>query len=200
MSERARTSGEAAATAGGGAGERDAAVAGGGASVHAAGDVALVFATGVWLALLQFAYFFLLEVRLSSRAESFFAALFCWLVGFLVGLNVRSPRAFPVLIVAAPLGYYVAYAVMAARPYDWSVLPVVAACIALGGALAGAFFPHASERFARVKPLLLHENNGYLVGLVLALLGSVFAGRALLGAAPAAGAIVVGALWWRGRR
>lgn len=196
MSERAGASEDAASTA---APAWDA-MAGGGARAHRAGDVALAFATGVWLALLQFAYFFLLEVRLSSRAESFFAALFCWLVGFLVGLNVRSRRAFPVLILAAPVGYYAAYAVMVARPYDWSVLPVVAACIALGGALAGAFFPHASERFARVKPLLLHENNGYLVGLVLALLGSVFAGRALLGAAPAAGAIVVGALWWRGRR
>jgi hypothetical protein len=163
-------------------------------------DAVFAFVTGLWLALLQFAYFFLLEVQLSSRAGAFFVVLFCWLVGFLAGLNAASRQTFPWLTGLAPLAYYLAYAVLHLRPYDWSVLPVVAASVAVGGALAGAFFPHMSGRFARVKMLLLHENNGYVTGLVLALLGSVFAGRALLSLAPAAGAVLVGAMMLGGRR
>lgn len=162
-------------------------------------DTVLAFLTGLWLALLQFAYFFLLEVRLTSRAEAFFAVLFCWLVGFLAGLNAASPRTFPRLVWLAPLGYYLAYAVLAARPYDWSVLPVVAGGVAVGGALAGAFFPYMAARFAKTKLLLLHENNGYVCGLVLALLGSVFAGRALLALAPVVGAVVIGGMLLAGR-
>jgi hypothetical protein len=152
------------------------------------------FLAGLWLALFQTAYFFLLEVRLSSRTGAFFVVLFCWLVGFLVGLNLRSPRAFPRLLLLAPAGYYAAYLALSVRPYDWSLLPVVAVAVAFGGALAGSLFPHLESRVPRLKLLLLHENNGYVCGLLLALLGSVFAGHALLVAVPAAGALALGVL------
>lgn len=158
-------------------------------------EIALAMVTGVWLALLQSAYFFLLEVRLSSRAGSFFVALFCWLVGFLVGLNVGAGRHFARWVGVAAAGYYAAYLVLEARPYEWAMLPIVALCIATGGAAAGAFFPALEPRFGRVKALFLHENNGYLLGLLAALLGCVFAGRTLLVAAPALGAAAVWVLW-----
>ncbi len=159
----------------------------------------LALAVGLWLALLQFAYFFLLEVRLSSRATSFFVALFFWLVGFLAGLNLRSPRAFPILLGLAPAAYYGAYLLLGALPYRNGLLPVVGACIATGGALAGAFFPHAAARFSNVKWLLFQENNGFVVGILTALLGSVFAGRFLLEWAPVLGALPVVALTVPGR-
>ena len=64
---------------------------------HRFRDLLLAFVIGVWLALLQFSYFFMLEVHVSSRATSYFVAVFFWLIGFLIGLNLRSPRAFSVL-------------------------------------------------------------------------------------------------------
>lgn len=154
-------------------------------------DVLLAFVMGLWLALLQSAHFFLLEVRLSSRAGSFFIALFCWLAGFLGGLNFGSPRRLPWFVALAAVGYHAAYALLDWRPYQWSVLPGVAVCIAVGGLAAGAFFPALEPRFGRVRSLLFHENNGYVLGLFLALLGCVFAGRALLVGAPAVGALTV---------
>ena len=154
-------------------------------------------AVGLWLALLQFAFFFLLEVRLSSRATTFFVALFFWLAGFLIGLNLRGPRAFQVLMVLAPVGYYLAYLLLGALPYRHQTLPVVGICIAISGALAGAFFPHAAGRFPTLKWLLFHENNGFIAGIILTLLGSVFAGRFFLDWAPALGAIPVVALTLR---
>ena len=151
----------------------------------------LAFATGLALALLQFSYFFLLEAYLTSRASSFFVALFFWLIGFLAGLNLRSDRAFPVLAATAPLAYYVALTALSAFPYRLELLAPVGGCIAVSGMLAGAFFPFAARRFTRVKSLLLHENNGFIVGLLLVLMLSIFHGRLLLVAAPAAGI----ALW-----
>lgn len=160
----------------------------------------LAAAIGLWLALLQFAFFFLLEVRLSSRATSFFVALFFWLAGFLVGLNLRSPRAFVALLAAAPAAYYVAFLSLGAMPYRFQMLPVAGLCIATAGALAGAFFPYAAERFPKVKWLLFHENNGFVAGILLALVGSVFAGRFFLEWAPALGALPVAGLHWWNRR
>ena len=103
----------------------------------------LAFATGLALALLQFSYFFLLEAYLTSRASSFFVALFFWLIGFLAGLNLRSDRAFPVLAATAPLAYYVALAGLSTFLPPALLVPV-GGCIAVSGCFAGAFFrsPH----------------------------------------------------------
>ncbi|MBI3887274.1 MAG: hypothetical protein HY302_16335 [Opitutae bacterium] len=157
-------------------------------------DSLLAFTTGLWLALLQCAYFFLLEAYLTSRATSFFIALFFWLGGFLAGLNLAAPRAFPALVVAAPLAYYAALGGLAVFPYHLWLLAPVGACIAVAGALAGAFFPFAASRFPGLKILLLHENNGFVLGLLLSLLGLVFHGRLLLTLPPVLGALAVGGL------
>lgn len=166
--------------------------------VHRSGDAWLASLMGLWLALLQFSFFFLLEVRLTSRATTFFVALFFWLVGFLVGLNLRSPHAFARLVVAAPLAYYGGYLALGAMPYRLQALPIVGACIAVSGALAGAFFPHAAGRFARLKLLLFHENNGFVLGILISLFAAVFAGRFMLDWAPLlAGLPVAGLVFFR---
>lgn len=160
-------------------------------TLHRFADSLMAFCVGLWLALLQFSFFFLLEVRLTSRTTTFFVALFFWLVGFLAGLNLRSPRAFPLLVALAPAAYYVAYLVLGLLPYRVQVLPLVGACIAVAGSLAGAFFPYAAGRFGRLKLLLFHENNGFVLGILLSLFGAVFAGRFLLDWAPALAALPV---------
>jgi hypothetical protein len=155
------------------------------------GGAVLAFVTGLWLALLQFSHFFLLEVWLTSRATTFFVALFFWLVGFLAGLQARGPRLFPRLVVVAAAGYYASLGLLALWPFKLAMLPVAGLCIAFGGAAAGAFFPFAAARFQRVKWLLFHENNGFVLGIFGALLGAVFEGRWLLMWAPGIGAAAV---------
>jgi hypothetical protein len=154
-------------------------------------DALLAFSIGLWLALMQYSYWFLLEVHLSSRSTSFFVALFFWLLGFLVGLNLRAPRAFVTLVGAAPLAYYAALALLEAFPYRLALVPVVGAAISTAGMLAGAYFPHAGARFEKVKLLFFHENNGFIVGILASLIGSVFWGRLLLVLAPALGLLPV---------
>lgn len=167
---------------------------------HRLRDLLLAFVMGVWLALLQFSYFFMLEVHLSSRATSYFVAVFFWLIGFLIGLNLHSPRAFPVLLFAAPAAYYAAYAALRLFPYRLEALSFVGPCIVVAGMLAGSFFPHARSRFHPVKYLFLHENNGFVLGILLSLLGAVFAGRWLLALSAALGVAPIALLYWLGRR
>ena len=150
----------------------------------------LVFATGTWLALLQFSYFFLLEVHYSSRAHIYFAALFCWMTGFLLGLNLPSGKRYEQLLVVASLSYYGALAALRFYAFSPIVLPIVAICIMTGGTLAGAFFPRQQSRFAECRWLFLHENNGFVIGLLLALVGAIFHGRLLLNAAPICGMLI----------
>ena len=163
------------------------------------GGAAFAFVTGLWLALLQFSHFFLLEVWLTSRATTYVLALFFWLVGFLAGLQLTRLKLFPLLVAAGAAGYYAALGLFALWPFRFAVLPAAGLCIALGGATAGAFFPFAARRFPGVKWLLFHENNGFVIGIVGALLGAVFQGRWLLTWAPGLGAIAVLALLPRGR-
>jgi hypothetical protein len=155
------------------------------------GGVLLAFVTGLWLALLQFSHFFLLEVWLTSRATTYFAALFFWLAGFLAGLQAEGRRAFPLLVAAGAAGYYASLGIFMLRPFELAMLPAAGLCIAMGGAAAGAFFPFAAGRFPSVKWLLFHENNGFVLGIVGALLGAVFQGRWLLTWAPGIGAAAV---------
>ena len=71
-----------------------------------------------------------------------------------------------------------------AWPYRLALLPLVGACIAICGAMAGSFFPWAQRGFPAARPLFFHENNGFLAGLAAALLASVYLGQALLDYAP----------------
>ena len=145
---------------------------------------AAAFFLGAALALVQLSFFFMLEVHVTSRADSYFTALFFWLVGFLVGLNLPGARTFAALLFAAPLAYYAALFAVGAWPYRLALLPLVGACIAICGAMAGSFFPWAQRGFPRARLLFFHENNGFLAGLATALLASVYLGQALLDYAP----------------
>ncbi len=155
------------------------------------GNVALCLVMGLFLALLQFSYFFLLEAYLSSRMVTFFVALFFWLIGVLAGLNVRASKLFQVLVVTAMAAYYIARLLIVLLPYNLFMLPGIALCVVASGLAAGYFFPWAADRFASVKLILFHENNGFILGILVAQMASIFAGKLMLNYAPLAGAALV---------
>jgi hypothetical protein len=65
--------------------------------------------------------------------------------------------------------------------------------------LSGAFFPHVRARFGKAKVLFFHENNGFVLGILVSLFGSVLAGRLLLALGPGLGLLPVAALMARDR-
>ena len=164
------------------------------------GLAALSMATGLHLAMLQASHFLLLEAHLSARSQTYLLTLTFWLVGFLIGLRIPERPAgvgwaFPGLLGAGTLCYYAAYALSRRLPFH-DVLYVTAALgSAVGALLAGHFFRAVAGRLRPLRRPLLHENNGYLVGLLLSLWGATRFGGRLLAWAPAAGAVLVALAW-----
>jgi spermidine synthase len=161
----------------------------------------LAFLTGLCLAVVQVSHFFLLEARLSSTAFACFTALFFWLAGFLVGLNMISAARFSRILILSVGTYYCAFLLARTFPHHMVILPVLVLCVGASGVAAGAFFPYARGRFHKVKDLLFHENNGFVIGLLAALLCSVHAGGILLMLGPAVSLLpVIGSLEYQRRR
>jgi hypothetical protein len=147
------------------------------------------FATGVYLALLQFSYYFLVEAFLSSRAVSYFIALFFWLCGFLIGLNLKKSNLLLPLLALSLASYYCSFFLVQWIPFNNTLFYILGVLIALSSSLAGYFFAASSD--GKVKTLLLHENNGFILGAFISLMAADFAGWYYLLLAPVVGAILM---------
>ena len=152
-------------------------------------SLSLAFSLGVYFALIQMTYFFLLEVFLSSRAFPFFIVLAFWLAGFLAGLNLPTRISFPKILAPGLLAYYAAWGILQKFPYHIEVLPVIGICIAVSAAAAGYYFVWAEKKITSAKNLFFYENNGFVAGLLVSLLWAVSSGKSMLLAGPLVGAI-----------
>ncbi len=148
-----------------------------GGILHRAPLVLTIFLTGMYFAVLQFAYYFMLEAYLTSRAVSFFIALFFWLIGFLLGLQAGKRVNYPLTIISGTVAYYLFLLVNRLFPFEYATLPVLAVCIIMSGFGPGNFFIQYSGAMGRIKNLFFLENNGFILGLILALIGSETAGE-----------------------
>lgn len=158
------------------------------------------FLCGLYFALLQFSYFFLMEAYLSSQYLSYFITLLFWLVGFLAGLNITRERWFAGLLLLGVGAYYATWALTRFIPFHPLLYPLAAICSIASGLLPGYFFPLMARRFPSVKLMLFHENNGFLLGILIALKGSIYCGSWFLAGAPLLGSLLVGIALWIGRR
>lgn len=157
-------------------------------------ETLLAAATGLHLAVLQFAHVFLLETRLTGRASVYFTVLLFWLLGFLAGLNGGPHPALGRRAAAATAAYYLAWLLLWVWPYRAALLPVAGLCAAVAGAFGGAYFASAADRGAPVG-VLAKENHAFLAGLLACTVGAAFAGRFLLDWAPLITGVACGAAW-----
>lgn len=149
------------------------------------------FVCGLHLALVQFSYFFLMEVFLTSQYLSYFIALFFWLCGFLAGLSIRRERLFLPLLALGVIAYYATWTITRVMPFHSMLYPIAAACSVASGLLPGYFFPWMAGRLQPIRRLLFHENNGFLLGVLLALKASIYCGSWFLTWGPVLGALLV---------
>ncbi|TRZ98238.1 MAG: hypothetical protein D4R81_11025 [Nitrospiraceae bacterium] len=150
-------------------------------------NAAVFFAAGFCFAVLQFCFFFLLESQLSSAWNSYAAVTHAWMAGILIGLMVsfetsRMRRA--IWLVNLPC-YYGVWLGLRAWPFDARALPLYALLVAGSGLFAGHFFRASFAQTKNARSLLLHENNGFVLGLLAGLLGFAANGRLFLLLAPA---------------
>ncbi len=154
-------------------------------------NAAFSFACGVHFALLQFSYFFLVEAYLSSQYLSYFVTLFFWLCGFLAGLWVAREGWFSKLLILGVLAYYAAWTLTRCIPFHPLLYPSAAVCSIVSGLLPGHFFPFMARRFTPVRSLLFHENNGFILGILVSLKASIYCGSWFLAYAPLLGGMAV---------
>jgi spermidine synthase len=153
---------------------------------------ATFFLVGVYFAVLQFAYFFLLEVFVSSRAITYFACLFFWLIGFLVGLNYGDRFRPRTILGGGLLAYYLTVLINLFYPYKTVSLVTIGLLIAVSGVSPGYFFSQVGQHYRTVRKIFFLENNGFIAGTALCFYLAVFFGKWLLYAVPAVSLL---ALW-----
>ncbi len=137
------------------------------------------FFTGLHLALLQFSYFFLLLTNVTSTYITYATIVLSWMAGTLVGLLWRPLRATPALIIGVS-SYYLIYYIVVNNPLSPYSLPLAAVGVAVTALWAGHFFVVMLPLFARADRLFLHENNGFLIGIIAVFVGFTTLGQRFL--------------------
>lgn len=136
---------------------------------------------GFFLGLLQFNFYFLTEVYISSRSISFFVVLFFWLCGFYAGLRPKAKLSYlKFLVWFSLIAYYLFYFLVTWFSFQSEVYIAAALCVFAAGILPGYLFSAVSVQTSEVRWVLFHENNGFVLGFLLATILAVFAGSWLL--------------------
>lgn len=139
---------------------------------------------GAYFAVLQFGYFFMLEVFLTSRSISYFIALFFWLLGFLIGLNLKKSTNYIFLLCGSIIAYYLFYFINILFPFKSGALVFLGFLILFSGICPGYFFIQFQSIYKNVKHLFFIENNGFILGIIISLLGAINMGEWFIKFAP----------------
>ena len=147
------------------------------------GATPFAFITGLHLAQLQFCYFFLLLINVTSTYVTYASIVISWMMGTVLGLVLR--RLDPVTtVVVGVASYYLVRLIVLNDPLAPYVLPVACAGVLLTGLWAGHFFIALLSAFRGADRLFLHENNGFLLGVITTFAGFTLGGRTFLFWAP----------------
>jgi hypothetical protein len=134
------------------------------------------FLTGLYFSTLQFCFLILLQINISSAYLTYMIITASWLAGSLVGLWIK--RLHRNLGVGLGLFcFYTVYALITALPFSAFTLVISALGSGLTGLWAGQFFIFLLRQYQEVDRLFFHENNGFLLGIVLFFLGFTMLGR-----------------------
>lgn len=134
--------------------------------------------TGLHLAVMQFCYFFLLLINVTSTYITYMTVVIAWMAGTLLGLWLRVGAGLALL--AGVVSYYAVYLLVIADPLSSTVLPTSALGVAATGLWAGRFFVVMLPLFGRSDRLFFHENNGFMLGVIGVFLGFTLLGKPFL--------------------
>ena len=158
-----------------------------------------VILVGVFFALLQSSYFFLMAIHLTSAYPSFLAVTIGWLIGVGLGLRLGQWGGDLVWLGLSLAAFYGCQVLLKQVEYQVALLPVCGLFIAVSGAHSGAFFRNNRETLATVGRLFFWENNGFLAGWLIGFAGFILAGPVFHWVAPIVLAGVIALLMPRKR-
>ena len=151
----------------------------------------LAVLVGLWLAALQISLFLSLQLLLSSAYLTFVVVILAWIVGGAIGVWVPAGRWTLPLMLVAGVSPYLSFGLLAIAPYNTSLMGLHGLLITMTALYAGHFFQQERQYYKHIGELFFWENNGFVLGLILGVLGFVFYGRPFLYAIPACGLIIV---------
>ena len=125
-------------------------------------------ATGAWLGATQVALGFALMAAAGASVTLFLLFVAIWLMGGALGATLGSDRRLGVHLGAAAVAAALARRALAAWPMSPAATAAGLAAGLVAGAYAGAYLRARAPAWSRVGRLLLHENNGFLVGYLAA--------------------------------
>lgn len=137
---------------------------------------AYAFLTGLYFSTLQFCYLILLQINISSAYLTYMVITGSWLTGSLIGIWMKNLDR----NIGVGLGffcYYTVYALVTNLPFSNLTLTFSAMGAGLTGLWAGRFFIFLLLQYKEVDRLFFHENNGFLLGIVLFFVGFTMLGR-----------------------
>ncbi|MBI3072733.1 MAG: hypothetical protein HYY84_11515 [Deltaproteobacteria bacterium] len=142
------------------------------------------FGAGILFAVLQFGFFFFVQAEVSATVVSYFSVTAAWLVGLIAGLWIANDRLLKLAPFAALAAFYAVWLLTHLLTFSAAAIPVIALFVAAGGAYAGVFFQQMATRAPDVRLVLLDENNGFVIGIVVALAGFATFGFFFFAVAP----------------
>ncbi len=135
------------------------------------------FTAGLYFAACQVGYFLHMEFNLSSTFVSFYVTIGMWLLGGLLGLCVRRAGLGPLTMAVGLGAYYAHWWILTTFPFEMRWLPLYLFFIFATAVYSGYFFRQARPQFGSARSLFFHENNGFLLGYVVALVDLLLYGQ-----------------------
>lgn len=150
---------------------------------------------GLLLGMLQTGLFFQLTFTLSSTFGTFLLVTLSWLLGSATGVLYlkRLAAGLRTFLAVALVAYAACGGLLSLFPFATGLWPLYAALIFMTGFYPGVFFARMSQHYT-AKTLFTWENNGFIVGLILATIAFMLAGRIVLWILPFATAVIAAAL------
>ncbi len=156
------------------------------------GRIVEAVATGFWLGLAQVALGFALLGGAGASAVLFFGLTAAWIFGGAVGVTWVRGRAGALLLAVALAAAAGARVTLLTSPFAPGAVTAALVAGLLCGAYAGSFFASRVSLWGDTRRLLLHENNGFLLGLTAAGVSLLLTPRALDPTALALGVTLLG--------
>ncbi|PIQ98119.1 MAG: hypothetical protein COV67_00630 [Nitrospinae bacterium CG11_big_fil_rev_8_21_14_0_20_56_8] len=142
------------------------------------------FLTGLYFAILQFCYLILLQINVSSAYLTYMLIVVAWMTGSIAGLWWKKMNP-ATGVVLGGLSYYAVLLLVVFLPFETLTLGLSALGVMFSGLWAGRFFVVYLPRFGGADRLFFHENNGFLLGIVVFFVGFTIFGKHFLFLAPA---------------
>lgn len=129
----------------------------------------LLFFLGLFFGLAQSSLFFMVQMYITASFLGYFAVLSAWLVGLMVSMRIR--------FTASLLWVWLPGWLLQLSLYTWAqketdspfLLPLVMGLAALQSFCLGSYLKQISQSGLAAAQLLFHENNGFVLGLILGL-------------------------------